>query len=141
MILMQLYLYLDFLFDSFCRYDRDDTTDMQLGDYEDEDPRVAAREEKLKRLRGGTSRGISSRSLAEQQRHRDNDMWEMLLMQRGGAAARREVMLEEEDDAETEKEHVICRSITPPFLAGFKPSERPITVVSDVTSYMDTLAR
>lgn len=114
---------------------------MQLGDYEDDDPRMVNREAKLKKLVGGPPKGAPGRSLAEQQRHRDNELWENTLMQRGGAGARQEVQLDVEEDEETEKEHVVCRQITPPFLAGFKPSERAVTVVRDSTSDMATLAR
>lgn len=123
------------------RYDRDDTSGLQLGDYEDDDPRVAAREAKLKRMPGGAPRGAPGRSLAEQQRHRDNELWENTLMQRGGAGVRQEVVLDGEEDEEAEKEHVVCRQITPPFLAGYKPSERTVTVVRDATSDMAMLAR
>ncbi|KAL8271108.1 hypothetical protein Esti_004962 [Eimeria stiedai] len=127
-------------------YDRDDTSGLQLGDYEDDDSRLAEKEAKLKRVVGGgpsrgTPRGAPARSLAEQQRHRDNELWESVLMHRGGAATRQEVDLDFEEAEEIEKEHVVCRQITPPFLAGFKPSERTITVVRDATSDMAMLAK
>ncbi|KAL8441827.1 hypothetical protein Emag_006872 [Eimeria magna] len=127
-------------------YDRDDTSGLQLGDYEEDDSRLAEKEARLKRVvaggpSGGAPRGAPARSLAEQQRHRDNELWESVLMHRGGAATRQEVNLDFEAEEETEKEHVVCRQITPPFLAGFKPSERTVTVVRDATSDMAMLAR
>lgn len=125
----------------YLRYDRDDSSGLQLGDYEEEDVHHLAKEEKLKSLKGGAPAGAPGRSLAEMQRHRDNELWEELLMNRGGAGQRRELSLEEEDAEETEKEHVICRQLLPPFLSGYKPSERNVSVVRDATSDMATLAR
>lgn len=108
-------------------------------DLEETSARQLRRQERAQQGAAGGG-ALTGPSFAQQQRQRDNQLWELSRMQRGGAAIREEANLDFDEEDE-HKEHVICRSITPPFLEGFDLSECGVAVVRDSASDMAMMAK